>query len=84
MGVWDHIYDTSHLILDTTLIVYTKAVVELLSKSSYFNNAVVPLVDDCRQMLSQLTQFGIRHCYREVNSCADFPARIGTNQIGTL
>lgn len=37
----------------------------------------MPLLNDCRQLISQIAQVRIRHCFREANSCADFLARIG-------
>ena len=43
-------------------------------------NVVSPLVDDCRHLLSQLPQVRFKHCFREANRCADFLARLGSNQ----
>ena len=32
----------------------------------------MPIIDDCRQLISQFGQVRIGHCYREANFCADF------------
>ena len=42
--------------------------------------AVLPLIDDCRKLISQFPHVHIMHCYREANSCADCLASIGTAQ----
>ena len=57
-----------------------KAIVVLLSNPSYSNSFTIPIVDDCRQLISQIPQVRIGHCFREANSCADFLARIGSFQ----
>ena len=41
---------------------------------------IMPIVDDCRQLISQLAQVRIGHCYHEANYCADFLARKGALQ----
>ena len=57
-----------------------KAVVQLLSNSSSANFCAVPLLDDCRNLVSQIGQVRISHCFRESNSCAEFLAWLGTHQ----
>ena len=57
-----------------------KAIVVLLSNPSYSNSFAMPIVDNCRQLISQIPQVWIGHCYCEANSCADFIARIGPSQ----
>ena len=57
-----------------------KAVVDMLAKSQYSNNAVAPLLEDCRYLVSKIPQVRINHCYREANRCADKLARKGANQ----
>ncbi|KAK9998309.1 hypothetical protein SO802_017912 [Lithocarpus litseifolius] len=52
-----------------------KAVVDVINNPSYSNRVALPIVDDCRQLISQLGQVWIGHCYREANFCADFLAR---------
>ena len=54
-----------------------KAVVEIMGDPSYSNQIVMPIIDDCRQLISQFGQVWIGHCYREANFCADFLARKG-------
>ncbi|XP_065628185.1 uncharacterized protein LOC136066978 [Quercus suber] len=56
------------------------AIVQLLSKPSDANLAVMPLLEDCRQLISHMDQVWIRHCYHEANSSSDCLARIGTAQ----
>ena len=57
-----------------------KAIVVLFSNPSYSNNFAMPIVDDCRQLISRIPQVRIGHCYHKANSCADFLARIGSSQ----
>lgn len=56
------------------------AVVQLLASPASTNLPVLPLVDDCKQLLSHIAQVQIVHCYREANSCVDSLSRIGTDQ----
>ena len=56
------------------------AVVQLFSTSSNTNICAMPLIDDCRQLLSQIAHVRIAHCFREANLCADFLACVGTKQ----
>ena len=57
-----------------------KVVVQLLSNSSSANICVLPLLDDCKHLISQIGQVRIRHCFHEANTCADFLARLGSQQ----
>ena len=61
-----------------------KAVVQLLSNSSSANIYALPLLDDCRQLISQIGHVRIRHCFREANTCADFLAWLGSHQDSTF
>ena len=56
------------------------AVVQLLTRSTNNNLSVLPLIDDCKKLISQIPHVQIMHCYREANSCADSLASIGTVQ----
>ena len=56
-----------------------KAVVQLLSNSSSANIYALPLLDDCRQLISQIGHVRIRHCFREANTCVDFLACLGSH-----
>lgn len=66
--------------LSVEIDIDAKAIVDLLSNSLDANKNAFPLVDDCMQMISQLSQVRIRHCYREANACADCLGRIGAKQ----
>lgn len=44
-----------------------KSMVDLLVNSDYSNNAISPLVDDCRSLMAQLPRVQIKHCFREAN-----------------
>ena len=61
-----------------------RAIVDVVCNSSYANRVVMPIVDDCRQLISQLPQVWIGHCYREANYCADFLARTGAMQASSF
>ena len=61
-----------------------KAVVQLLSNSYSANICALPLLDDCRQLKSQIGHVRIRHCFREANPCADFLAHLGSHQDSTF
>ena len=61
-----------------------KAVVQLLSNSSSANICALPLLDDCKQLKSQIGHVRIRHCFCEANTCADFLARLGSHQDSTF
>ena len=57
-----------------------KAIVEVLGNSSYVNNVISPMLDDCRLLVSRFQQIRIKHCFREVNRCADSLARMSFTQ----
>lgn len=57
-----------------------QATVEAVKNASYSNHIVMPIVDDCKQLISQLAQVQIGHYYSEANACADFLARKGVLQ----
>lgn len=54
------------------------AIVQLFSNPSNTNMCAMPLIDDCRQLLSQIAHVWIAHYFREANFCVDFLARVGT------
>ena len=60
--------------------IHAKAIVDLLTNPLYTNQFAMPIVDDCRQLISQIAQVRIGHCFREANSCTDLLARKGTLQ----
>lgn len=57
-----------------------KSIVELLNNPRAVESVVSTLVDDCRYIISQLPRVRVKHCFREVNRCADVLARLGSNQ----
>lgn len=61
-----------------------KAIVDVVSNSSFANRIVMPIVDDCKQLISQLAQVRIGRCYREANYCAYFLARTGAMQANSI
>ena len=52
--------------------------VSLISNNAYTNGDFSILVGDCRDLLLQLPQVQILHCFREANCCADALARMGS------
>jgi len=57
-----------------------QAVVDVLKNNAYENNAVSPILDDCRHLAVRFHQIQFTHCYRQVNQCADLLARMGAVQ----
>ena len=55
-----------------------KVVVQLFSNSSSVNRCALPLLDDCKHLISQIGQVRIKHCFRETNTCADFFVQLGS------
>ena len=55
-------------------------IVNVLTKPDYANNIISPILDDCKQMLTQFQQVQIRHFFRQANCCADLMARKGAEQ----
>ena len=64
--------DISHLEIELD----AKAIVDVLGNPSYVNHVISPILDDCRMLCSRFQQVQIKHCYREVNRCADSLARL--------
>ena len=57
-----------------------KSLVEVLNKSSYCNNVISPLLDDCKLLIDQFPQVRVEHIFREANKCADHLAKFGLAQ----
>ncbi|KAL0011948.1 hypothetical protein SO802_007056 [Lithocarpus litseifolius] len=55
------------------------ATIFLISCNSRSNGDFSGLVDDCRDLLLQLPQAKVSHCYRKVNFCADALAKLGAS-----
>ncbi|KAL0001474.1 hypothetical protein SO802_015255 [Lithocarpus litseifolius] len=58
-----------------------KAVVDVFLNPNYQNNAVSPILEDCRNLLLRFQQVQIKHCFRQANRCADFLARMSFDQV---
>ena len=58
-----------------------KAVVDVFLNPNYQNNAVSPILEDCRQLLLRFQQIQIKHCFRQANRCADLLARMSLDQV---
>ena len=61
-----------------------KAIVDIFQNSRYENNIISPILDDCRQLMGLFQQVQVKHCYHQVNRCADMLARLGTVQALSL
>ena len=57
-----------------------KAVVDVFLNPNYQNNAVSPILEDCRQLMLRFQQVQLRHCFHQANRCADLLARMSFEQ----
>ena len=57
-----------------------KAIVDVLGNSSYVNNNISPILDDCMLLASRIRQIRVKHCYHQANQCADSLARMSISQ----
>ena len=48
-----------------------KAIVDVVGNPDYVNNIISPILDDCRQLITRFHQVRIKHCFWQVNQCAD-------------
>ncbi|KAL0014406.1 hypothetical protein SO802_001475 [Lithocarpus litseifolius] len=53
-----------------------KCIVDALGNPDYVNNAVSPILDDCRLLVTRIPQIQFKHCYHQANRCADSLARM--------
>nr|POE98839.1 hypothetical protein CFP56_56122 [Quercus suber] len=53
----------------------SKVLDDVLNNPSQTNPIFSPLLDDCKQLASQIPHIRFSHCYRESNRCADYLAR---------
>ena len=58
-----------------------QVVVEIFKNDSYVNNAISPLLDDCRHLAARFHHIWFNHYYRQANRCADLLARMGAIQV---
>ena len=54
-----------------------KVIVDALNNPSFTNTVISPLIDDCRQLVSQMPHARIKHVFLEANMCADRLDRLG-------
>ena len=57
-----------------------KAIIDVLQNPSQSSPIISPLLDDCKQLVTQIPHIQFSHCYREANCCADSLARMGVKQ----
>ena len=57
-----------------------KSIVEIFCKTSYVNDVISPILDDCRMLITKFQQEQFKHCFRQSNQCADAFARSGADQ----
>ena len=57
-----------------------RAVIDVLSALKCTNSLAAPLVDDCKQLATQIHQIHFKHCFREANRSADKLASMGVAQ----
>ena len=57
-----------------------QAVVAVLRNNDYVNNAISPILDDCKQLAARFQRIQFNHYYRQANHCADLLARMGALQ----
>nr|POE67414.1 putative ribonuclease h protein [Quercus suber] len=53
--------------------------VSLLSQANRTNSEFSSLIDDCKNLMRNLPQVRLKHCFREANRCADALAKFGAN-----
>ena len=53
-----------------------KSIVKVLQNTGYVNHVISPILDDCRQLITRFQNVRIKHCFRQVNQCADDLARM--------
>ena len=58
-----------------------KSIFDVLTNPNQSNNIISAILDDYRQMMVQVPQLRVRHCYREAKRCADKLARMGVQQL---
>ena len=58
-----------------------KALVDALKNPRYSNSVISPLFDDCKYLISQISQVRINHVFREANKCADRLANSSHSQV---
>ena len=57
-----------------------KVVMDWVSENTTKNIAHFALISDCRQLMGQIPNLKVKHCYREANQCANRLAKMGATQ----
>ena len=57
-----------------------KSIVEIFCKTGYVNDAISPILDDCRMLITKFQQVQFKHYFCQLNQCADALARLGVDQ----
>ena len=57
-----------------------RAIVDAISNDHYVNNAISPVLDDYRLLISRFHRILFKHCYQEAKHCADSLARMSISQ----
>ena len=55
-----------------------QAIANILCSFNSYNGDLCPLVDDYREVLGQIPQIKMLHCFRKANFCADAMAKLGS------
>ena len=80
-GLRDGLILCSNLHLPSLIIeIDAKAIVDALLHLNYKNNVISPILEDCRQLVTQFHWIQFKHSYSEANRCADVLTRRGTKQ----
>lgn len=53
--------------------------VDAFNHQSNSNTIISSIMDDCRQLVTQIPQLSFRHVFREANRSADYLASLGPN-----
>lgn len=56
-----------------------KAIIDAFSHQNNSNSIISSLIDDCRQLVTQIPQSRFRHVYSKANKCADYLAKLGSS-----
>ena len=61
-----------------------KSIVDVFGNPNYEGNIILPILDDCKQLMMQFQQIQFKHCYREANRFVDMLAKMGLDQSSCL
>ena len=53
------------------------ATVSLVSQATHTNGELSSLIDDCRNLMKNIPQVRLKHCFREANRCTNALAKFG-------